>query len=139
MPVARARWRAEGPGLARGFVIRMRLRCPPERVWGRLVDPDARGPGHHCTVQDGTAAVVTEYQPKHRYALSSRWKDILTTHRYTLRGSQRGTDLVLRMMCDANGGWWARHSFSVMGLWLQDRRRLRRMKRELEAAEQGRS
>lgn len=124
--------------MARGFVIRMRLRCPPDRVWGRLVGPDVCAPGHQCTGRDGTVAVVTEYQPKHRYALSSRRKDIRTTHRYTLRGSSRGTDLVLRMMCDADGAWWARHSFSVMGLWLQDRRCLRRMKRELEAAEQGR-
>lgn len=98
------------------------------------MDPAARGAGSHCTTPDGGAAVVTEYEPKRSFALASRRKGVLTTHRYTLRGSRSGTHLVLRLICDVNGRWWLGHSLTIFALWARDRRRLRRLKRSLERA-----
>lgn len=123
--------------MARGFVIRTRLRCPPDRVWAQLVDPAVRAAGHRSTGHDGGEAVVTEFEPKRSYALASRRRDLLTTYRYTLRGSHHGTELVMRLICAVDGRWWPAHSLAVIALWARDRGRLWRLKRELEAEAAG--
>ena len=139
--------------MARGFVLRRRLRRDPEQVWDLLVDParprggaalaEAGPPGiggvyHGHRTSAGAPAremVVTQWQPKRRYGVTCRMGRMHATFLYTLRGHRRGTDLELRLVLLPEGRWWPLHSLAALALYGGQLRQLRRFRRAVEAAD----
>jgi hypothetical protein len=83
----------------------------------------------HVAGQGGGSreAVVTAWQPRARYALSSREWGLNVLRDVSLSARRGGTSLRLELRCWPDGRWWPRHSLAVMLLWGHARRRLRRV------------